>query len=199
MAVLAQNAEPKDPIELQNYLFIEGTNLIRPYLLLDGVPAKNANDIGGQADLEKGIAVLERVLDLNKKNWSAAWFAGKAAQCLKDNDRAYRFFERAYAIQKHNPDVARELMIACLDSKRTREAVDVAEFAVQINDVDPSLKANLALALLCAGDLDRADVAIDAALKSDPQDKINIALKRIIGEVRRGTRKQPTTPADLTN
>jgi hypothetical protein len=62
---------------------------------------------------------------------------------------------------------------------------------------DATLKANLALARLCAGDLSGAETAIDAALKDNPRDEISITLKRLIAQVKRGERKQPKTPADL--
>jgi Tfp pilus assembly protein PilF len=98
---------------------------------------------------------------------------------------------------KENPDVARELMLTCLDTKRADEAVEIAEHGVRLADGDAGLKANLALALLCAGQLSRAETAIEAAIQQDPQDEISMTLRRLIAEVKSGERKQPQTPADL--
>jgi Flp pilus assembly protein TadD len=193
----AQKAEPADPKALHDFLYKQATDLVRPYLVLQDVLVKNAKTTKARADLERAISLFDRVLSINQENWAAAWFAGKAAQSLGNQERAYGFFKCSFEVQKKNPDVARELMLTCLDTGRAKEAVEVAEHAVQLTDSDAGLKANLALARLCAGDLVGADNAIDAALIQDPRDEISITLQKLIGEVRRGERKQPAKPADL--
>lgn len=189
--------EPTDPAELHDFLFNQACALVKPYLFLNGETPKDATSRKAKAEIEKGIGLFERVLLMNPQNWGAAWFAGKAAQSLGDQERAYRFFRRSYALQQQNPDVTRELMITCMETNRAKEAVPLAQEAVRLNDSDPGLKANLGLALLCSGDLVGAEAAVDAALKGDPHGQISLTLKRLIGEVKRGERKQPKSPADL--
>ena len=193
----AQEAEPSEPVALHDFLYHKATNLTKPYLVLHGVPAKSAKSEKAKAQLEEAISLFGRVLVINPQNWAAAWLAGKAAQSLGQLERAYEYFARSFEVQKENPDVARELMLTCLDTKRAKEAVAVAEHAMQLTPEDAGLRANLALALLCSADVAGAEVAIDAALKDDPRDEISITLKRLIGEVGRGERKQPQVPADL--
>lgn len=195
--LFAQPSEPSDPSALHDFLYKQAADLVQPYLVLHGAPPKSTKSAKARTELENAIGLFDRVLVLNSQNWAAAWLAGKAAQSLGDQERAYRFFKRSFSVQKENPDVARELMIACLETKRAKEAVEVAEHAVRIHASDPGLKANLALALLCAGDVVGAEVAIDEALKGDSRDQISVSLKRLIGEVKRGERKQPESPADL--
>jgi Flp pilus assembly protein TadD len=193
----AQNSEPTDPIELHDYLYLRASALVKPHLILHNIPAQSTKNKKVKNDLGTAISLFERVLSMNDQNWAAAWQAGKAAQSLDDQERAYRFFKRSFAVMKENPDVARELMLTCLDTKRADEAVEIAEHGVRLAEEDAGLKANLALALLCAGRLSGAETAIDAAIQQDPHDEISLTIKRLIGEIKRGERKLPQTPADL--
>ncbi|MEO6996058.1 MAG: hypothetical protein ABI273_20820 [Lacunisphaera sp.] len=190
-------AEPADPKALHEFLYKQAAALVHPYLVLQGVVSKSGKNATARVDLERAMELFDRVLVINPQNWAAAWLAGKAAQSVGDEERGYRFFKRSFDLQKENPDVARELMLTCLNTKRAKEAVAVAEHAVRLTGADAGLKANLALARLCAGDVVGAEVAVDEALNDDARDQISITLKRLIGEVKRGERKLPETPADL--
>jgi Flp pilus assembly protein TadD len=194
---LAQSSEPTDPIELHDYLYLRASALVKPHLILHNIPTQNTNNNKVKKDLETAISLFERVLRMNDQNWAAAWQAGKAAQSLDDQELAYRFFKKSFGVMKENPDVARELMLTCLDTRRADEAVEIAEHGVRLAEGDAGLKANLALALLCAGKLSGAETAIDAAIQQAPQDEISLTLKRLIVEIKRGERKLPQTPADL--
>lgn len=194
---VASDTEPTDPKELHDFLYKRASALAQPYLVLHNIPEKKPDTNLARAQLDMAIGLFDRVLTLNPENWAAAWLAGKAAQSLGEQGRAYYYFARAYKLQKENPDVARELMITCLETKRASEAVVIAEHAVRLTPSDAGLKANLALARLCNADILGAEAAIDAALKQDPKDKISATLKRLIGQVRRGDRKVPETPSDL--
>ena len=197
LGAAAKEPEPSDPIALHDLLYQRATALAQPYLVLHGGPATSAQSGRAKAQLEEAIGLFERVLVINPQNWAAAWLAGKAAQSLGQPERAYGYFARSFEVQKENPDVARELMLTCLDTKRAPEAVAVAEHALRLTPADPGLKANLALARLCSADVAGAETAIESALQADPRDEISRTLQRLIGEVRRGERKQPQTPADL--
>lgn len=193
----AKDVEPSDPNELHDALYKRASDLIKPYMILHNASSKDAQSKKAKAEIEEAIKLFDRVLVLNSQNWPAAWLAGKAAQSLNDSERAYAYFHKSFSIKKDNPDVARELMLACLETKRPKEAVEVATHAVTIDESDAGLKANLALAYICAHDIDGAERAINLAVEQNPTDKINTDLKRLIGEVRRGARKLPDTPNDL--
>src|SRR5262245_7946878 len=104
---------------------------------------------------------------------------------------------RAARLTQENADVARELCLTCLHLVRHAGAVTVARLAMQITRSDPGLQANLALALLLAGEIDQAlDQAEQAAARS-PEDEINRNLLAIIREVKEGRRRQPATLAEV--
>lgn len=189
--------EPTDPAERHDYLYRQATERLQPYLLLHGGAARSGRTSQGRAELEETIGLFARVLALNPDNWAAAWLAGKAAQSQGDHERAYQFFKRSFGLQQDNADVARELTIAALETTRPDEAVEVAEHAVGLAPADAGLQANLALARLCAGNLAGAEASIAAAIAGDPRDDISRTIERVIGEVKRGERKPPRTPAEL--
>lgn len=178
-------------------LFTRAAELAQPFLLLGNTSQRRVLNRDQRAQLEDAIALCDKVLLADPQNWSAAWLAGKATQSLGDQERAYCYFGRSFEVQNENADVARELTIACLETKRAKRAVEIAEHAVRLEPKDPGLKANLALAQLCSGDLAGAEATIDTALIGDPHDQTSISLKRLIFKVRLGQIKAPETPADL--
>ncbi len=152
---------------------------------------------GREAEIREGIRLLQRAVAILPASWPAHWLIGKGHQALDDQQRAYAAFRQAARLTQKNADVARELCLTCLHLGRHAEAVTVARLAMQITRSDPGLQANLALALLLAGDMDEAlDQAEQAAARS-PEDGINRNLLVIIQEVKDGRRRQPTTLAEV--
>jgi len=150
-----------------------------------------------EAELQEGIRLLQRAIAIVPGSWPAHWLIGKGHQALGDHQRAYEAFRQAASLTQQNADVPRELCLACLDLGKHAEAVAAARFAMQIERFDPGLQANLALALLLAGDINEAlDQAEQAAARS-PEDEINRNLLVIIREVKEGRRRQPATVAEL--
>jgi len=68
---------------------------------------------------------------------------------------------------------------------------------VRLKRSDPGLQANLALALLLAGDVDQALDQAEPAAARRPDDEINRAILTLAGDVREGRRRQPSTLAEL--
>lgn len=160
------------------------------------------------------INCLSVLLKSNTRSWSkgtsrgsavdnpgyallAYWVMGKAYQALNQSENACDAFGRSFAIQKDNPDVAREYMFECLNLGRTAEAIDAARHGVELSPNDAGLVANLALAYLVGGQIDEAVTAIDKSLKIAPDDKITQDLRTIILEVRDGKRPQPKSLREL--
>jgi len=201
-AVCCRSAPPRrkrsrrSPVALHDFLYKRATALAQLYSVLHGGPAKSAKSGSATAQLEEAIGLFDRVLVMNPQNWAAAWLAGKAARVSGSSSRLTTTSPARSRCRK-NPDVARELMLTCLDTRRAQEAIAVAEHALRLTPADAGLMANLALARLCSADVAGAEAAIDAALQADPRDEISLTLQRLIGEVRRGERRQPQTPADL--
>jgi tetratricopeptide (TPR) repeat protein len=172
-------------------------DLITPYMRIQGVPEKPTNSGKARADINRGMVLLQAVLVYNPTNWSSWWVLGKAHQALGEAEKACDAFGKSYAIQKENPDVAREYMFECLEIGRIVEAISAAEHAVILSPQDAGLYANLALAYTLASRITDAQSAIGKSLQIDPNDKISLTLRRIVREIADGKRKQPRTMREL--
>ena len=172
-----------------------GSDLLEKHIDLqdqESVPSE-----GREAEVREGIRLLQRAVAIQTASWPAHWLIGKGHQALGDQQRAYEAFRQAARLSQKNADVARELSLECLHLGRHAEAVTAARLAMQIKRSDPGLQANLALALLLAGEIDEAlDQAEQAAARS-PEDEINRNLLAIIREVKEGRRRQPATLAEV--
>lgn len=182
-----------------NRLFQEGHRHLSPYMQIvdrQSRPAASPQDL---TEVEQGISLLKEAIEINPANWSAYWLIGKAYQALDRPQEACDAFQKSYALQKGNPDVAREYMFECLKMGFAERGIAAARHAVTLKPDDPGLTANLALALLIGGILEEAGEVIVKALTMAPDDKISQNLDRRIADVRAGRRSQPKTIADLEN
>lgn len=173
----------------------KGMQLIEPYVILLGKSPRS--DKNKETRLLEGIRYLDAVSQINPDNFGAFWFKGKAYQALNQHEQAYQAFEKSFELNKQNPDVARELMLECLDLGKGQRAVEVALHALGQNKKDTGLIANLALAYLFNADLDLASKTIGKAIAAAPSDQINQNVKKIIDEVISGKRPQPKKHSDL--
>jgi Flp pilus assembly protein TadD len=170
-------------------LYERGNRLIDPYMKLQDRP--DTSGATRERDLREGIVCLDRVVELAPSNWAALWVRGKAYQALDLHDRARDSFRSAYDIHPQNPDVGRELVVECLELGLTKEAVRVAEETLATSPDNPGLRANLALALVLDGEVDRAKKEASQALAQDPGDPVTRVLEARIDEVARGVRPRP--------
>jgi tetratricopeptide (TPR) repeat protein len=180
-----------------NRVYRQACDLIDPYMRLHNV-AEKPIDATARTNLEKGIRLLEAVTEYHPGNWNAFWIIGKAKQALGDSPGACDSFGRAFAIQKQNPDVAREYMFECLNLGRGREGLDAAKLAVEIDPKDAGLYANLALAHLVAGDAQAAMAAVDQAIQMNPADEISQNVKRMTQKIIDGKIPLPKKLGDLS-
>ncbi|MCG6155073.1 tetratricopeptide repeat protein [Rubinisphaera margarita] len=178
-------------------LYKAGAALIDPYMKLNGREAKTPDTPEATDDLERGIQDLRAVIQINPANWAAYWVIGKACQALDRSEEACEAFKQAYALEKTNPDVAREYVFECLKLGKTDPAVRAARHAVGLVPDNAGLIANLGLALLIRGDLQEAEETINQSLQLNPADQITHNLQRILGEVQTGERPQPQKLSDL--
>ena len=172
-----------------NAFYKRGVSLIDPYIIVqDRAPAQSDRRT---RELLVGIACLDRALELAPTNWAAFWLRGKAYQALGDHARSADSFRSAYRIQPQNPDVGRELALEQMELGEFQDALSVGEKLVLAFPNDAGLKANLALSLLLAGQVQRARDTIDDAIRLDPSDAVSRELKRRIEEVAKGLRRRP--------
>jgi len=149
-----------------------------------------------EPDLREGIRLLQRAVALMPGSWPAHWLIGKGYQALGEHQRAYEAFRQATRLHQENADVPRELCLECFQLGKFTEAVQAARLAVRIERSDPGLQANLALALLLAGDVEEALGQAEQAAVRDPKDEINRNLLSYIREVKEGRRPPPRTLAE---
>jgi Flp pilus assembly protein TadD len=150
-----------------------------------------------EAEVREGIRLLQRAVAILPGSWPAWWMIGKGYQALGDHPGAYEAFRRAARLHQGNADLPRELSLECLHLGKFTEAVLAARQAVRVDGSDPGLQANLALALLLAGDVDEALGQAGQAAAGSPGDEINRALRNITQEVKAGRRPRPKTRAEL--
>jgi Flp pilus assembly protein TadD len=185
--------------EDQNRIYTEACGLIKPYMQLHGVRSRPTDTDGARQELRRGISLLQQVVEIKPDNWAAYWIMGKGYQALGDSEKACDAFGKSFAIQKQNPDVAREYMFECLNLGRGAEGVDAAEHAMSLKPEDAGLAANLALAYLIAGRNDDALRLANQSLRIAPDDRITQDLKTRIIDVRDRKIPQPRTIRDLNS
>ena len=183
-------------VDDQNRIYQAACDIIEPYMRLADKPPKKVTSEAA-VELQRAIQMLDAVTTHAPANWSAFWIKGKACQAIGDSKAACAAFKSAFDLQDKNPDVAREYMYECLKLGDGAEGLRAAQQALAVNPSDAGLHANLALALLIAAKPKEAQVAVDEALKMDPQDKISQRLHQMILKVIDGSRAQPTKLSEL--
>jgi Flp pilus assembly protein TadD len=183
--------------EDQNRIYTEACGLIKPYMILHNVRSRPTDTDEARQELRRGVSLLRQVVEAKPDNWAAYWIMGKGYQALGDSENACDAFGKSFAVQRQNPDVAREYMFECLNLGRGAKGVDVAEYAMGLKPGDAGLAANLALAYLIADRNDDALRLVNQSLGIAPDDRITQNLKTRIIEIRDGKRPQPRTMRDL--
>jgi tetratricopeptide (TPR) repeat protein len=177
--------------------FKEASNLIMNEIPLHDRPPLPKPGWFLRRKLKRAISLFERVLQLNPENWAAMWLTGKVYQRLADIPTALIWFERAYQINPSQPDIAREASMCAMDIGQHDAAIVFAHRATQIEPNNAGLHANLALAYLLAGHLDKAQAGIERSLAIDQADKISMTLKAIVLHFVANQQKPPTTTPAL--
>lgn len=151
------------------------------------------------AEVASAIAMLDQVLAEVSDEWRAYWMHGKGHLALGNLSAAYDSFTRAYALEKNEQAISRELAGVCLELGKYQQAVELAERAVSLQPDNDELLSNLALAHLLAGNIEAAQKTICAALKIDSSDSINQNVAMVIQQIANGSRPLPKSMRDLTN
>ena len=159
-----------DPIKRHDQAYKRAITLISPHMRLQAGIAP----VSGSAakDLREGVRYLDVVVGIKPDNWAAWWLRGKAEEALSEHEAAYDSLRRAYEVSDKNPEVGRELVGECLETRRASEAVRISRDLIARAPKDAGLLRNLAVAPLANGQLDGAARAADASLELDPADAI---------------------------
>lgn len=170
----------EEMIAEHNRLFQAAGKIIESQIALDGQTELPVPDGGLAAELRHAISLYQRVLAINPENWSAMWFIGKVYQRFRNQAEAFCWFERSYQINPSQPDVAREASLCAMEIGRNEMAIAFAERATQLQDSNPGLHANLALAHLLAGHIHDAQAAMERALAGSFSDTTSQTLRTMI-------------------
>jgi tetratricopeptide (TPR) repeat protein len=172
------------PVNRSNHdeIFETARNLIKPYVEHQLVEAPL--DQSARKQLQRALEMLGRVIEFNPSNWAALWAIGIANKCLRDLPASYTAFQKAYVLEKDNPNVGRELSCICMALGKAEEAVRISREVVNRNPQDAGLISNHALALLIAGSIHEAEIAVESALSLEPEDQITKNLAKFIARVR---------------
>ena len=98
---------------------------------------------------------------------------------------------RAYTIAPTEIEVGRNLVMESLALGYGKEAVEVARALEKLSPEDAGLRANRALALLIADDVDGARRDVTKALELAPGDPITRDLRQLIEDVSAGRTARP--------
>jgi tetratricopeptide (TPR) repeat protein len=188
---------PVSDMDTHNLYYRKGGELIEPYMRIHDLPERRTDSVDARRDITQGILLLEAVVAYNPMNWNAMWIIGKGYQAMGADEQACDAFARSFAIERRNPDVAREYMFECLNLGRIDEGVSAAQHAVGLVPRDAGLLANLALAYTIAGRISDARSVIDESLRIDPDDAITRSLQQTIEAIASGQMRQPRTLGEL--
>lgn len=181
---------------LHQKLFADATDLAQDHIFLNAEDA--ATTEGRDTALHRSIEMLEQAVALAPEYWNAWWYMGKCWQALGNRVEARAALHKSTQWDgAENPNTWREYMFECLQMGDTKEGIRAAEQAVGLEPENDGLVSNLALAYLIAARLPEAAKTVKRARKMNREDSVTENLERIIKEVRKGKRPQPSTLADL--
>ncbi|HVE82838.1 MAG TPA: hypothetical protein VND93_08310 [Myxococcales bacterium] len=176
-------------VQLHNELYQEAVNILRPYLPLgDGLTPGQPVD---PADVERGLRLVKRVLEMDPDNWSALWLQGMAFRVVDRLEEAYQSFHRAFQLKPDQVDVGRELVLQCCMNGRGAEAVQVSRQVVALRPDDGGLLSNHALAQLLAGDVNGAQETAERAVAAAPENRAARGVRQAIQDVLTGRIPRP--------
>ncbi len=175
-------------------LFRTAADIVRKHFRVAGQPALTGADAD---DVTRAIAMLDKALAESRDDWHIHWFHGKGHVALGNLLAAYESFHCAYALEKNEEAILRELAGTCLALGKFDEGLRLGERAVTLHPDNHELLGNLALAHLLAGNVEPAQRTIKAAQTIQPIDTINSYLATVINDVAAGRRPIPKSMDDL--
>ncbi|MCA9179245.1 MAG: hypothetical protein KDB14_32515 [Planctomycetales bacterium] len=177
--------------------FEQASRLIMTHVRLDQPSQEGTYLKGGTADLERGVAMLESIIEQDPEHWQAHWLKGKAQLTLREFAAAQQSLAAAYRIATLEEQVAIDYLLACLNCGDTETAEQIVALQLKRRPKDYRAHSNAALTHLLAGRLDEAASAAAEARSLEPNDPIARNVDKIIAEVRNGKRPQPTSLPEL--
>jgi tetratricopeptide (TPR) repeat protein len=179
-----------------NRLYKRGVALVYEHLPLHGQPAPRPGFMLRRR-LRKGIALLQRVVEIKPSNWAAMWMIGMTYRRLGDHASSLAWLKRACEFSGPNPDVPREAGLSAMNLGRYDDAIEYTNRAIRLNPSDAGLVANLALAHLFNQNIPEAKRAADHAVGAAPEDPINHHVLAAVEAVLEGKLPCPRNEREL--
>jgi tetratricopeptide (TPR) repeat protein len=146
--------------------------------------------------LQKGVALLDQVIEINPRNWAALWVAGMTLRRLGDHAGSLDRLARACEFSGGNPDVPREAGLSAMNAGQFDESIRFTTHAMRLAPDDAGLIANLALAHLLNQSPAEASRFAEEAVRMSPEDAINRKILKLAEDVLAGRRRCPTSVWD---
>jgi tetratricopeptide (TPR) repeat protein len=148
-------------------------------------------------EMRKGIALLDKVVELHPGNAPALWMQGKFFQLLGDFESSLDRLAKAHLIAPNNSAHAREAGISATEAGKLDVAVFYAQEALKASPGDAGLRTNLAIAHLFAGNVAAARKEIEDARSTEPDDPITRSVWVLVREVAAGRMRRPTKTTEI--
>lgn len=155
-------------------------------LLIHRIRTKEHANISKQRNMEKindAIEHMKKVISMNRDNWVAMFFLGKAYQALEEHELALSWLSQAFAYESDNITICKEAGIEAIECGKFDMAVRFFKAAISLDKEDLDLYFNMALALLFSGKLDDAMLISSYMRGENSENKTYKRLVRIIRDV----------------
>ena len=143
------------------------------------------------------VNCLESVVSHHPDFWRAHYFIGKGYESVGELDKAQSAFQTAYVLDPEGENVCRALVANCLSTDRIELALEVCVREATSFPDDVETLGNLGLCYLLNQNLAAARKTIDAALRLDETDRVNLKVRSVIQSVESGDRPCPRTVGEI--
>ena len=147
--------------------------------------------------IRAAVECLENVVSHHPDFWRAHYFIGKGYESVGELDKSHAGFRTAYELEPEGENVCRGLVANCLSTDRIEMALEVCVREATSRPDDIETLGNLGLCYLLNQNLVAARKTIEAAVRLDNTDQVNLKVLSVIQSVESGDRPCPTTVSEI--
>jgi tetratricopeptide (TPR) repeat protein len=173
-----------------NHHYNKACNLQKGIILIDGYKNK---DLGffGKMRAKKALKSFNSALEIYPESWQSLFFVGKIFQRLKEYEASMVYIERAMVYEK-NHVLYQEASLVAMHLQQIDKAIELSKTSIEISPENFALLGNHSMNLLVDGHDNEAMEIIEKALLINPNDSMNINIKKKIENVILKKEKRPT-------
>jgi tetratricopeptide (TPR) repeat protein len=184
--------------EKHNELFRRASEIYDTENVRDLLPPASAGWLASRR-IGKAVTLLDEVIKIAPNNGTAHWLRAKFLQAVGKYEDSLDGFSKAWLIKPGDIDTAREAGISAMEVGKVDVALYFAREALRLSPNNNGLRANIAMFLLFAGDIDSAIKEINTAAVAEPNDPITQAVQVLVQEVEAGRMRRPTRSREIDN